>query len=148
MITGTLVATVGLPRSGKTTWTEAMREVRGWPVVSMDAYREALAEGKAHTAVENIIRCHVEIAVRANLTRREVCLLDACLLRRWERKQFLDNSYDVVFKVMDVGAETCVKRARRGGQFALAEHIWRLDRERDPIGADKARFQEWDDATA
>jgi len=140
----TLIATVGLPRAGKTTWIEDIHERHGWPVLEVDAFRHAIHGTHFSKPAEPIVWSHVRIAVRAIFGgHHDVAILDSTMITQDRRRKFEDENFDVAFKEFHTSVEKCIARAEETDQEYLIPVIRRMDKARDPLGVDDLHFEDW-----
>ena len=120
-----LVATVGLPRSGKTTWAQMQgRELHGQRFSS-----------EAEPFVWLIAKVMVRSLFRAG---NPIVILDACNNTRKRRDEW--KEFRVVFKVIDTPAEACLERAMDEDDRHIIPVIGRMAAESQPLGDDEARY--------
>ena len=109
----TLILTVGLPKSGKTTW--AQRQLQ--PVVNPDAIRLALhgqafvreAEPHVWAIARTMVRHHFAYGHNA-------VILDATNLTQERRAEWVSpKEWELQFVVFDTPKDTCVVRAAELG---------------------------------
>lgn len=111
---GILVLTVGLPRSGKSTW--AMKQ--GCPIVNRDAIREAyLGDRRNFGDEKECSRLEMLMVHSLLLAGHDKVIVDATHLRtkyrnRWE-KFAKENDYKVIYKTFDTSMKECQRRARK-----------------------------------
>jgi len=108
----TLICTVGLPRSGKTTWARA----QGYPIVNPDSVRLALHGERFIGVAEPFVWAITFLMVRALfLVGHETIIVDATntTFKRQEPwiKQFHTEECKVCFHVIKTSKEICLKRA-------------------------------------
>ena len=107
----TLICTVGLPRSGKTTW--ALQQ--GFPIVNPDSFRLAVYGQRFWGAGEEITWAIVRIAVRALFEAgHDHVILDATsntLARRDAWSPDRETWDRTVFHVIDTPVAECMERA-------------------------------------
>ena len=109
----TLIATVGLPRSGKTTWAKE----QGLPIVSPDAIRLTLhGPSLFMPPAELMVWTIAKYMVRALfLAGHDTVILDATNTTRKRRDEWQptrDKIWDETrFKVIDTSEAVCVNRA-------------------------------------
>lgn len=104
-----LLATVGLPRSGKTTWARKQK----WPIVCPDAIRIALHGQRYFYAAEPFVWAQAELMVRALFgAGHSIVILDATNLSAERRKQWISKEYRTTFVINPTPAEICIQRAR------------------------------------
>ena len=140
----TLIATVGLPRAGKSTWIEKMHDAHGWPVAEVDAFRYALHGTHYNKQAEPLVWNHVRIAVRALFRgHHDVVMLDSTMITEETRNKFADENFQVVFKEFHTDKETCIERAEITDQDYLVPVIERMSKVRDPLGVHDEHFEDW-----
>lgn len=119
----TLILTIGLPRSGKSTWSKK----QGHPVVNPDSIRLALyglpyvAEGEA--MVWTIAKYMVRSLFLAG---HETVILDATNLREKDRSTWNDGMYVVNYHVFKTPKEVCIKRSIKSKTEYLIPVIERM----------------------
>lgn len=140
----TLIATVGLPRAGKSTWIDKIHDRHGWPVVEVDAFRHAIHGTHYNKQAEPLVWNHVRISIRALFGgHHDVVILDSTMITEERRSEFSDESFDVAFKEFHTSVDTCVERAEMTDQEYLIPVIKRMDKVRDPLGVDELHFEDW-----
>lgn len=108
----TLIMTVGLPQSGKTTWAQTQRH----PIVNPDSIRLALHGqpfyGDAEPFVWSIAKCMVRSLFLAG---HETVILDATNITRKRRDDWISKDWLREFIVIGSpdGVDTYLKRAER-----------------------------------
>jgi len=103
-----LILTVGLPKSGKTTW--ALKQ--GHPVVSRDAIRLAL-HGEAYLqSAENMVST-IEAYMVASLfyAGHETVIIDAAHLRKRYVDRWESSLWELELKFFSTPADICIERA-------------------------------------
>lgn len=124
-----LIQTVGLPRSGKSTWCqEKIKE--GIPVVNPDSIRLAL-HGKAYDPdYEKEVWHIVKIMIKSLfLAGHNTVILDATAVHIKSRNQWLSPDWECKYKCFDTPVEECVRRAEVNGQDYLISVIYRMNRD-------------------
>jgi predicted kinase len=128
-----LILTVGLPRSGKSTWARSS----GFPVVNPDSIRlavhgqafkaevEPLIWGLAHTMVDSLF-----------LAGHPVVVLDATNTTKRRRREWVSERYECRYKVFDTPVEVCIERAM-AGQAYLIPVIGRMSKQWEPLGPEE-----------
>lgn len=118
-----LILTVGLPRSGKSTWARG----RGFPIVCPDAIRLALHgqtfEPRAEPMVWAIARVMVAALFEAG---HERVILDACNTTEKRRGEWKDERWRVWFECFPTDAATCIQRAKATGREDITPVIERM----------------------
>jgi len=130
-VTPELHLTVGLPRSGKTTW--ALKTP--WPIVCPDAIRLALHGQRWFKEAEPIVWAHAKLMVRSLFRAGHLhVVLDATNNTRKRRDEWRhDAEWRLVFHTFEVDAETCRQRALDTGRPELLEVIDRMAAEHEPL---------------
>ena len=115
-----LIMTVGLPRSGKSTWAKEQSEEFGCPIVNPDSIRLALygqpfiAEGE--TMVWAIAKYMVTSLFLAGHT---TVILDATNTTKKRRDEWLNPLWECEFKYFDTPQDVCIERAKSIGRVDL-----------------------------
>ena len=123
----TLIVTVGLPRSGKSTWALATSKQLHCPVVSPDGVRLAVTGQRfvreAEPAVWSVVRYMVRALFHAG---HKTVILDATNMTKSGRKFWLDESKNgnygdstVMFVTFDTDPDLCKARALGTGMADL-----------------------------
>lgn len=109
----TLYCTVGLPRSGKSTWARRMN----YPVIDTDGIRLALTGKRWYGPIEHEVWALAKTMIRALFFGgNKIVILDAPQYQRRERDLFLpspDCLWNRYFVVFDTSAKVCKERAIR-----------------------------------
>lgn len=125
-----LILTVGLPRSGKSTWAKNS----GYPIVNRDAIRLALHSQYYIQEAEDMVTAIETYMVKALfLAGHETVVIDATHIKEKYRKRWTeDNFYDKVeFQLFNTSKEVCIERAKKDGREYLIPVIERMDIEKD-----------------
>lgn len=133
-----LMATVGFPRAGKTTWARR----QGFPIVQPDAIRKVLtgqvffakAEPHvwaiAHTMVESLFEAH------------DTVILDACNVTRARRKEWINKpAWRTWFVHIPTPWQVCYERACLEQNSSLREVIERMGRKFEPLGEEEESYE-------
>jgi predicted kinase len=135
-----LIATVGLPRSGKSTWSQS----QAYPIVNPDSIRLAIHGQRFIGEAEPFVWATAKAMVSALfLAGHSVVVLDACNNTRRRRDEWKSDKWDTVFKVINETKETCLERAKEAlavGQDWDMELLGVIDRmaaEHEPLGEDE-----------
>lgn len=124
----TLILTVGLPRSGKTTWANK----QGLPIVNPDFIRLALHGMRFVPSAEPFVWAIAKTMVRALfLAGHETIILDATNTTKKRRDEWLSEAWVCQYLVIDTAEAVCLERA-------MAEH----DAEIQPIIKKMAAYYE------
>lgn len=126
-----LICTVGLPRSGKSTWARN----QGVPVVNPDAIRLAM-HGQAYVPLaERHVWAVAHTMVRALfLAGHKVVILDATNVKREHRKEWFDPLWETRFKLIDTPVDECQHRAVITGKPELIPVIAKKAVELENLG--------------
>lgn len=120
-----LIITVGLPRSGKTTW--ARRQPH--PIVNPDSIRLAL-HGQVFVAKAEpwVWATAYAMTEALFLAGHETVVVDATNTTPGRRQEWIERfpSVEIVFQVFDEAKEVCIERARRSGREDLVPVIERM----------------------
>jgi predicted kinase len=107
-----LICTVGLPRSGKSTWARKT----GLPVVNGDGIRLALTGRRWYAPIEHEVWATARTMVRALfLGGNKIVVLDSTNFQLRQRDRFIpspDCDWTRYFVVFNTPAEVCKERAK------------------------------------
>ncbi|MEE8577292.1 MAG: ATP-binding protein [candidate division Zixibacteria bacterium] len=132
----TLIVTVGLPRSGKSTWAKEVTKQIHSPIVNPDAVRLAVTGQRFVKTAEPLVWTIVQIMVRALFEAgHNSVILDATNTTKARRKFWLDECRNgfygddakVSFVVFDTPVDVCKQRAIHSGQKDLLPIIDSMD---------------------
>lgn len=125
----TLHSTVGLPRSGKTTWAKQT----GWPVVNPDSIRLALHGQAFVPEAEAMVWVIAQYMVKALfLAGHRDVVLDATNFTKARRAQWVTDKWNNTYNIFTAPMSLCLMRAdgnielqnviqRMGGQFEAVD---------------------------
>jgi predicted kinase len=120
----TLILTVGLPRSGKSTWALST----GFPIVCPDAIRLALHGQRFIPEAEPMVWATAQYMVRALfLAGHARVVFDATNLRAESRKEWDSPRWKTAVRIFPTDATTCIQRALDTGQADLLPVIDRMN---------------------
>jgi predicted kinase len=124
-----LILTVGLPRSGKSTWAIA----QGLPVVNPDAIRLALHGQAFLKDAEEMVWAIAMYMVKALfLAGHGKVILDATNTTKARRDKWINPSlWDVSLKVFRTSPTTCIERAKDCGREDLIPIIQGMNEKAD-----------------
>jgi predicted kinase len=130
-----LIATVGLPRSGKSSWARQ----QGVPLVNPDAIRLSLHEHRFIGRAEPWVWAMAQTMVRALFEAgHSVVILDATNITRERRAMWKSRDWAVCFQEFTTSLQDCIKRALvSGSDPELVGAIERMASQREPLGADE-----------
>lgn len=131
-----LLMTVGLPRSGKSTW--ALQ--KGHPVVNPDAIRLAFHGLAFVPHAEKMIWTIAHYMVLSLFhAGHQLVILDSTNNTRKRREAWKSKHWVRKYRVFGVDKGTCIERAKKDDREYLVEVIERMAAEFEPIEED-----EWD----
>jgi len=119
-----LILTVGLPRSGKSTWAKK----QGHPIVNRDAIRLAL-HGQAFIGhAEDMVTAIEAYMVKSLfLAGHDTVIVDATNLKEKYRKRWENlGSWTVTTHILTTSKEVCIQRAKDGDRDDLIPVIERM----------------------
>jgi len=121
-----VVLTVGLPRSGKTTWARSTV----WPIVNPDSIRLAI-HGQRFVALAEPFVWATAFTMAEALLRagHDTVVVDATNITKARRKTWVDRFKDrcaVGYHVVTTPAEECIRRARSLGDEGIIPVIQRM----------------------
>lgn len=127
-----LIATIGLPRSGKSTW--AMEQ--NLPVVSPDAIRLALHGEQFISSAEPMVWAMSEYMVKALfLAGHDKVVLDSTSITESRRQPWKklcnDMGVEYTYVIIPTKADICIKRALELENYELVSVIERMAKETD-----------------
>jgi predicted kinase len=137
-----LILTVGLPRSGKTTWAMEHSRKVGVPIVNPDSIRLAL-HGHAFAAeAEPFVWAIAKTMVHALfLAGHAVVIVDATNVSRKRRDDWKSRKWATRFKVFATDKGECIRRAEATGRPDLIPVIERMASEQEPLAAGEATYE-------
>jgi len=123
----TLILTVGLPRSGKSTWAKRI----GLPIVNRDAIRLALHGQPFILEAESMVTAIEDYMVKSLfLAGHETIIVDATHLNMKYIERWQNKEWDVKFKVFSVSKAECIQRAIHDDKEYLIPIIEEMDNEK------------------
>ena len=118
-----LLLTVGLPRSGKTTW--ALKSP--YPVVNRDAIRLALHGHAYLQAAEDMVTAIETYMVGALFyAGHNSVIVDACHMKKKYRDRWKWDEWKIKTIIFDTPADICIQRARATDRGDLVSVIERM----------------------
>jgi predicted kinase len=138
---GLLIATVGLPRSGKSQWCRKFAESHNSPIVNPDSIRLALHGQRFAPESEGFVWAIAKVMVRSLfMAGHEVVLLDATNVTRKRRAEWRSKDWSVVFKLIETTLTECCRRALGSSQPEMVEVIHRMQDEYEVLGPDESQM--------
>jgi predicted kinase len=127
-----LKMTVGLPRSGKSTWAKQQNT----PIVNPDSIRLALHGQRFLPEAEAMVWAIAKYMVKSLfLAGHNTVILDATSITKQKRDEWKSKDWARSFVVFDVSKSECLKRAQNDGDILpiikkmALEHQWPQDSE-------------------
>jgi len=131
-MTNTLFCTVGLPRSGKSTWAKT----QNFPIVNPDSIRLSIHGQAFISQTEPLIWAIAKIMVDALfLAGHEKVILDATNTTIERRAQWITHDWKTVFVTFDTSKEECIERAKKSNKEELVPVIEKMEQEFEPYYA-------------
>jgi predicted kinase len=128
----TLIVLVGLPRSGKSTWSKHMSWTYGWPVVNRDSVRLALHGKRFLPEAEGMVAEVTRLMVKALfIAGHATVILDECNVTEKQREEWQNPLWTVKYKYVDTPKETCIARAIADNDAEIIPVIERMAAELD-----------------
>ena len=121
--------TVGLPRSGKSTWVRNISKMSGAVVVNPDSIRLALTGQRFSLAAEGMVAAIARIMARALFhAGHQIIIVDAThgtKQRRWEwlREWKTDPNVQIALVTFKIPLNECLRRCVAGDRGDLLEFI-------------------------
>ncbi len=107
-----IICTVGLPRSGKTTWAKK----QGHPIVNPDSIRLALHGNRFIGLAEPFVWAIAYLMARALLlSGHDIVVVDATNITEKRRQAWSDSLQDIAevnFFAINTSKEDCIRRAQ------------------------------------
>jgi predicted kinase len=136
-----LILTVGLPRSGKTTWAKTWGKDNGCPIVNPDSVRLAIHGRRFESLAEGFVWATARAMVRALfLAGHDAIIVDATNTTRKRRDEWRSPDWRTVCHVFDTAKEVCVERASADGDSEILPVIKRMAGQWEPLGEDEERI--------
>jgi predicted kinase len=137
----TLIAMVGLPRSGKSTIVRQLSEKHHAPIVKKDDIRLAL-HGQVYAApAEPMVRAISKVMIHALfLSGHEWIIADETHYSREARDFVRDGTWATVFYEVPTPAEICHVRADATGHTWLHSVIDQMVARHVPLAEDEPRY--------
>jgi len=135
----TLICTVGLPRSGKSTWAQGQNV----PVVNPDSIRLALYGRQYWAPAEKMVWALADVMVKALfMAGHDKVILDATNTTRAQRDQWRSTEWQTCFhRVLPfMSVELCKTRAISSNQPDLIPVIEKMAAEFESLGDDELRY--------
>lgn len=130
----TLIMTVGLPRSGKSTWANS--EI--YPIVNPDAIRLALHGQRFVKESEPMVWALARYMVEALfIAGHNIVILDATNTTKTRRSEWISRKWKRVFEIIPTTAETCIERANNAEDFYIIPIIEKMRDQYEEVTQDE-----------
>jgi len=130
-----LILTVGLPRSGKSTWCLEQMRCHGWPIVSPDSIRLALHGQPFVPQAEPQVWATAMKMVRSLFSAgHQVVILDSTATTKSARRVWRGHEWRVSYKVFETPLDVCLQRAKSSNNPDLPGVIERMALKQQPLG--------------
>jgi tRNA uridine 5-carbamoylmethylation protein Kti12 len=137
MVNKTLIAMMGLPRSGKSTIARDLSKKIGAPIVSRDALRLAVHGQRYEATAEPLIKTLDIYMIRALFEAgHETVICDETNYSQAARNHLKDSKWETVFYEVKTSPETCKYRAINTNQLDLISVIDEMFTRYEPLGDD------------
>ena len=124
----TLILTIGLPRSGKSTWAKKT----GFPIVNRDAIRLALHGQPFLKEAESMVTAIEDYMVKSLfLAGHNFVIVDATHLKKRYIERWISDEWKVKAKIFLTPEEVCVQRAKDTDKEYLIPIIRKMIEEKD-----------------
>lgn len=132
-----LILTVGLPRSGKSTWART----QAYPIVNPDSIRLAIHGQRFHGPAEPLVWATAKIMVRSLfMAGHKTVILDATSCTRTRRDEWKSKEWGLFFKMIDTSKDECLSRAVKENDQVIIPVIERMSASFEPLGEDEKRW--------
>jgi len=120
--------TIGLPRSGKSTWSRKAK----YPIVNRDSIRLALHGQPYISQAEPMVTAIERYMVKSLFyAGHKGVILDATNLKKKYRDAWISDEWQIVYKIFNTSKDECIKRAIADGKEYLIPVIERMDEEKE-----------------
>lgn len=138
-INNLLICNVGLPRSGKSTWSKQT----GFPIVNKDSIRLALHGQRFLKEMEGWVQDITVVMVKSLfLAGHKTVILDETNISQARRDSWLSDDWDVQYNYFTTPKEVCIERALKTNDYEIIPVIERMAdqwhyQNCQPMGKDK-----------
>jgi predicted kinase len=139
----TLICTVGLPQTGKSSWSSQMIS-KGWIVINPDSIRLALHGKPYDLAFETLVWTITRTSINALfLIGHDQIILDSTLVSHKSRKPWTQLvGVQTYFKVFNTEKEVCIQRALINNRLDLIDIIERMSQKFQPLFCEEMAYLE------
>ena len=139
---GTLIAMVGLPRSGKSTIVKQLSKELSAPIVKKDDIRLALHGQVYQTLAEPFVKAISKVMVHSLfLSGHQIVIADETHYSRAARDFMADGPWETRFYLVPTSKEVCIQRAFDTGHTWLPPVIEQMASRWEPLGADEKEYK-------
>ncbi len=125
-----LILTMGLPRSGKSTWVKK----QGYPIVNPDSIRLALHGQRYQSLAEPMVWAIAKIMVTALFVAgHETVIVDATNNSKKRRDFWLNEMWKVKVKEINTPKDECIRRAILMDDAEIIPIIEKMNLEKEPL---------------
>jgi predicted kinase len=129
-----LICTVGLPRSGKSTWSRKQNH----PIVNPDSIRFAIHGQRYIQAAEPYVWAIAKTMVHSLfLAGHSTVILDATNLTLKRRQEWISNNWKTFYYPILTTKEECIRRAAQENDHYIIDVIKRMSEEYQPLTVDE-----------
>ena len=137
-----LICTVGLPRSGKSTFCN--QHISSAPIVNPDSVRLAMHGQRFIAETEPFVWATVKVMIKALFRAGHNCVIfDATNTGADLRKNMRSSEYRSVYKVIKEDPEICKQRAIADGMEDLIPIIDRMHEFYDSLTEGEVAYEDW-----
>lgn len=125
-----LIVTVGLPRSGKSSYAQ----LQGYPIVNKDSIRLALHGQRYLVESEEWIHVISKTMVKSLFyAGHNLVILDECNVTKKRRNEWMDDRWLTEFIEIPTDKEECIRRAKIDNDETIIPVIERMSNEYEPV---------------
>ena len=130
-----LICTMGISRSGKSTW--ARKQL--WPIVEPDSIRLAMHGQTFYGPMEPWIWAVAFTMVESLfLSGHEIVIFDSCAMTKKARNALRDHhKWNCKFKFFNTDLDVCIKRAKEQINPDLSDVVLRMFKNFEPLGLEE-----------
>jgi len=137
-----LICTVGLPRSGKSTFCK--EHLSSYPIVNPDSVRFAMYGQRFIVEAESFVWATVKVMIKALFrTGHQIVVFDATNTVADLRNDMRSSEYKSVYKVVNTDLEICKQRAIDDGMEDLVPIIERMSAYFDDLTEEEILYEDW-----
>ena len=134
----TLIIMVGLPRSGKSTWTKSQKP----PIVNPDSIRLALHGEKYIQLAEPFVWTITKVMVRTLfITGYSTVIVDGAHTTRKRRDFWKSDNWNCVFHRIYTKKDICIERALAKNDKDIIPIIEKMNEQFEPLNKDEELYK-------